>query len=298
MGFVGALKLVADRGESGHSDRYSCCKCEHLVAIPPPASDLQTRGERLTQQKNSRAASLSNGPVFNLKQTYSIIRILGEGSYGVVYQAKNKSTGKDVALKAMPRVYTGQTDFEREVAALQLLSKNKKMNASTVAGQDHIVQWYDLHRDDENYYLVMELVEGGELLDHLIAGGPFSEGLAASFLRQFAEGISYTHAQGLIHADLKPENLLLTTKTDGNGRKQTLLKIVDFGCSCKHDTSNKDMLLPAEEFAVGCSFLHMVALGNQFELQRMLMEKPGLVNFRDYDFRTPLVSIDGASLIS
>ena len=62
----------------------------------------------------------------------------------------------------------------------------------------------------------------------------------------------------------------------------------DFGCACTHDTSKNELQLPAQEFAVGCSFLHMVALGNQFELERMLMEKPSLVNFRDYDFRTPL----------
>lgn len=107
-------------------------------------------------------------------------------------------------------------------------------------------------------------------------------------MRQFAEGISYIHAQGLVHADLKPENLLLTTKLDENGKEETSLKLVDFGCACKHDLSNEDMRLPAQEFAAGCSFLHMVALGNQFELQRMLMERPNLVNFRDYDFRTPL----------
>lgn len=71
----------------------------------------------------------------------------------------------------------------------------------------------------------------------------------------------------------------------------TGLKLVDFGCACSHDTSKKELQLPAQEFATGCSFLHMVALGNQFELERMLMEKQSLVNFRDYDFRTPCESV-------
>jgi ankyrin repeat protein len=70
--------------------------------------------------------------------------------------------------------------------------------------------------------------------------------------------------------------------------KHAGLKVADFGCARTHDLSRKDMQLPAHEFAMGCSFLHMVALGNQFELEKMLMERPGLVNFRDYDFRTPL----------
>lgn len=67
-----------------------------------------------------------------------------------------------------------------------------------------------------------------------------------------------------------------------------ILKVVDFGCACTHDLSQKDsMHLPANEFALGCSFLHMVALGNQFELEKMLQQRPNLsVNFRDYDRRT------------
>lgn len=73
-----------------------------------------------------------------------------------------------------------------------------------------------------------------------------------------------------------------------NDVENAKLKVVDFGCACSHDLSRKEMHLPAEEFAMGCSFLHQVALGNQFEMEKMLQEKQGLVNFRDYDKRTPL----------
>ncbi|KAL3932356.1 MAG: hypothetical protein SGARI_003984, partial [Bacillariaceae sp.] len=176
----------------------------------------------------------------------------------------------------MPRALTGKTDFEREVAALQLLSKPP--------GHPHVVKFYDLHRDNSHYYLALELVEGGELLEHLIENGPYSEALAASFLRQFAEALAFVHNQGLSHADLKPENLLLSS-SDMNKAK---LIVADFGSARSHDLSRKEMHLPMAEFAIGCSFLHLTALGNQFELEKMLQERPGLVNFRDYDFRTPL----------
>ena len=150
------------------------------------------------------------------------------------------------------------------------------------------MQLYDLHKDDDNYYLAMELVEGGELLDHLIENGPYSEAVAASFLRQFAEAISFVHSAGLVHADLKPENLLITDG-GGNDVADAKLKLVDFGCACTHDLSRNEMRLPAEEFALGCSFLHQVALGNQFEAERMMLEKGQyLANFRDYDKRTAL----------
>ena len=281
---------------------------------------------------------------FQLQDVYDIEQVLGEGTYGMVYQARRKHDGLVVALKTMPREYTGQTDFEREVAALQLLSSKQQQqqlsqqfpSTTTTTELDptnhHIVQLYDLHRDDKNYYLAMELIQGGELLDHLLQNGPYSEAVAALFLRQFAEALCFVHQSGYIHADLKPENLMLATSPssssssssslplplpsstlplsstvagddaaaiaiadnknnnshNNNNNNMAVLKVVDFGCACTHDLARKDLQLPAQEFAAGCSFLHQVALGNQFELQRILQERPSLVNFRDYDKRTPL----------
>lgn len=111
----GAIKLSSDKDAKG--DKSATCKCDQLLSITAPAADLQTRSERLTQLKMD-PTSRSN--TFNLKKSYSyaIIRALGEGAYGMVYHARDKSSGRDVALKAMPREFTGQTDFEREVAAL------------------------------------------------------------------------------------------------------------------------------------------------------------------------------------
>lgn len=287
--------FLSSSGEEFHHDTGIICNCEAAVTSFPSAA-LQTRSELISKEQNQLSSTGNKQlPTFDLNKSYKLLSLLGKGAYGEVFHAKRKSDGKSVALKAMPRVYTGQTDFEREVAALQLLSKrqfanNNNQKGLPQTGQDRIVQLVDLHRDSDNYYLVMEYVEGGELFDHLIAGGPFSEGLAASFLRQFAEGLDYTHSAGLVHADLKPENLLLTMKKAKNGREETSLKLIDFGCACTHDSnSKKDMQqLPLQEFAAGCSFLHLVALGNQFELEQLLMEKPSLINFRDYDFRTPL----------
>ncbi|KAG7361247.1 protein kinase family protein [Nitzschia inconspicua] len=240
-----------------------------------PDMKKQDDSEEPTQNTAEKMLS-SSASSFQIQDFYDIEKILGEGTYGLVYQARRKVDGVLVALKTMPRRLTGKTDFEREVAALQLLSKPP--------GHAHIVQLYDLHRDDQNYYLAMELIEGGELLEHLIENGPYSEGLAASFLRQFAEALCFVHRNGLSHADLKPENLLLSS----NDAKKAQLKVADFGCARSHDLNRQEMQLPMAEFAIGCSFLHMVALGNQFELEKMLQERPNLVNFRDYDFRTPL----------
>lgn len=238
--------------------------CQESVSNPAQVNDVEVEPD-----KNAEKILSSSASSFQVSDFYEIEKVLGEGSYGMVYQARRKMDGALVALKTMSRSLTGKTDFEREVAALQLLSKPP--------GHAHIVQLYDLHRDDQNYYLVMELIEGGELLEHLIENGPYSEGLAASFLRQFAEALCFVHGNGLSHADLKPENLLLSS----NDMRKAQLKVADFGCARSHDLNRKEMHLPMAEFAIGCSFLQMVALGNQFELEKMLQDRQDLVNFRD-----------------
>jgi serine/threonine protein kinase len=275
------------------------------------------------EQDGTTSIDDGDGGSFRLKDLYEIERVLGQGAYGMVYEAVRRSDGLRVALKAMPRDRTGRTDFEREVTALQILNSSSSSTTtsrkdSSPAASEHIVRFYGLHRDDNYYYLAMELIRGGELFDHLVENGPYSEARAAAFVLQFAEALCYVHGAGLAHADLKPENLMLATSlsptnTDGSSRDvpqltnssdsdnnelvsgrrsdtedRLSLKVVDFGCACTHDASKGDMQLPADEFALGCSVLHQVALGNQFELQRILQNRPELVNFRDYDNRTPL----------
>lgn len=286
---------LAINSRSGVATTTCLCQAATAAAVqhrhgsqqePTTANDTATTSTvpATTTSSTSSSTSAPGSPTttsnFCVTDEYDIDTVLGEGAYGMVYLARRKVDGKVVALKTMSRSLTGQTDFEREVAALQLLSKPPH------GPHAHIVQLYDLHRDDDNYYLSMELIEGGELLEHLIDHGPYSEALAASFLRQFAEAICFVHDNGLAHADLKPENLLLSSDDVVGGTAR--LKVADFGCARSHDLSRQDMHLPAHEFAVGCSFLHMVALGNQFELEKMLQDRPDLVNFRDYDFRTPL----------
>lgn len=157
---------------------------------------------------------------FRVKQNYEVVKLLGEGAYGRVFLAKRKSDGTVVALKAIAREAISSDEFQREVNALQVLSAN--------GGHPHVCQLHDLHDDGHKfYYLSLELISGGELFEHLIRNGPYSEAQAAVFLRQFAEAMSFMHTNGVVHADLKPENLMLSSEQDENAQ----LKVVDFGCA-------------------------------------------------------------------
>lgn len=82
----------------------------------------------------------------------------------------------------------------------------------------HITGMEEMFEDSKHFYLVLELVSGGELFEHLIKSGAYSEQTAATLLRDLAGALSFLHARNIIHADLKPENLMLSSWNDADAR--------------------------------------------------------------------------------
>ncbi|XP_074320558.1 CDPK-related kinase 1-like isoform X2 [Silene latifolia] len=107
-------------------------------------------------------------------------------------------------------------DVRREVKILRALT-----------GNQNLVQFYEAYEDDENVYVVMELCQGGELLDRILSrGGKYPEDDAKAVMVQILSVVAYCHLQGVVHRDLKPENFLFTSKDD-----HSPLKAIDFGLS-------------------------------------------------------------------
>lgn len=107
-------------------------------------------------------------------------------------------------------------DVRREVKILRALN-----------GHSNLVKFYDAFEDQENVYIVMELCEGGELLDMILSrGGKYSEDDAKAVMVQILNVVAFCHLQGVVHRDLKPENFLYTTKDESSE-----LKAIDFGLS-------------------------------------------------------------------
>jgi eukaryotic-like serine/threonine-protein kinase len=143
---------------------------------------------------------------------YEILDKLGEGGMGVVYRARDKRLGRDVAVKVLPEQLARDRErmarFEREAHVLAQLNHP---NISSI---------YGLERSDGQFALVMELVDGPTLADRLDAG-PIPMDEALPMARQIAEALSAAHEKGIIHRDLKPANI----KIDGEGN----VKVLDFG---------------------------------------------------------------------
>ncbi|XP_059628970.1 CDPK-related kinase 3-like isoform X2 [Cornus florida] len=107
-------------------------------------------------------------------------------------------------------------DVRREVKILKSLT-----------GHKNLVKFYDAFEDAHNVYIVMELCEGGELLDRILSrGGRYTEEDAKTIVVQILSVVAFCHLQGVVHRDLKPENFLFTTRDEN-----APMKLIDFGLS-------------------------------------------------------------------
>lgn len=154
---------------------------------------------------------------------YELGEEVGRGHFGYTCYGKGKKgslKGLDVAVKVIPKAKMTTAiaieDVRREVKILRALT-----------GHKNLVQFYESYEDDENVYVVMELCQGGELLDRILSrGGKFSEEDAKAVMVQILSVTAYCHLQGVVHRDLKPENFLYTSKDENSP-----LKAIDFGLS-------------------------------------------------------------------
>jgi len=156
---------------------------------------------------------------------YKILEILGSGGMGWVYIAEDLETKWRVALKVLPESSRQEAG---SLARFQL-----EAQAGMRLKHPNIVHTYAIHQAEGIYglshYVVMELVRGVNLFELLLMKKKLDIGQACDIIMQTAEGLAYSHEQGLIHRDVKPENLLVCT--DGT------VKILDFGLAMvdEHD---------------------------------------------------------------
>ncbi len=149
---------------------------------------------------------------------YAIRRVIGAGGMGAVYEAENTVTGRRVALKVMlPRAASVDTAPERFL---------REARAASRVEHPHIVDVLDAGQNpaDGCWYIVQELLEGRELRAEMEARGRLPWPAVMTLLGPVMEALAAAHRQGIVHRDVKPENIFLAHTTGG-----TVPKLIDFG---------------------------------------------------------------------
>ncbi|KAK8471516.1 hypothetical protein PHAVU_003G246000 [Phaseolus vulgaris] len=157
------------------------------------------------------------------EQKFEVGGEVGRGHFGYTCSAKflkGQLKGQHVAVKVIPKAKMTTAiaieDVRREVKILRALT-----------GHKNLIQFHDAYEDNDNVYIVMELCEGGELLDRILSrGGKYTEEDAKAVIIQILNVVAFCHLQGVVHRDLKPENFLFTSKEENSE-----LKAIDFGLS-------------------------------------------------------------------
>ncbi|CAJ1943006.1 unnamed protein product [Cylindrotheca closterium] len=152
-------------------------------------------------------------------EKYKVKRKIRKGSCATVYECLHKGTGEKFAVKIIKRSKLQKTGDEfilNEVAIMQSLSPYG----------EHIVQLLDFYEEEEFFYLVMDFMGGGDVFDRVLEIGKYSESDARKLTTSLLKGVHCMHTSEVAHRDLKPQNLLLSSKEN-----HTEVKIIDFGFS-------------------------------------------------------------------
>jgi serine/threonine protein kinase len=297
---LSASKLGAEEAAAIRSHLADCTSCRDVVAsvesetVAPPAH---------TPAASSPSPALTCPtdipPVLADHPRYQILGLLGTGGMGAVYKAQHRIMERIVALKVIsPELVSNPRTVHRFHLEVKAAAKLSHRN---------IVTAFDAEQAGDTHFLVMEFVEGTTLGRVVEKKKMFPVPHACEYLRQAAQGLQHAFEQGMVHRDIKPQNLMLTPK----GR----VKILDFGLARFVSESNKDSGLTAlgavmgtpdymapeqaqdahkadirsDIYSLGCT-LHCLLRGRppfpegtgiQKILAHLEQEPPLLLNFRD-----------------
>jgi WD40 repeat protein/serine/threonine protein kinase len=160
-----------------------------------PSPELRRLQEQILRQDPS--LELRGKPL----RGYQLLERIGEGAFGVVYRALQPQVGREVAIKSIhPELANDPGFIRRFEREAQLVARLE---------HPHVVPLYDYWRDADGAYLVMRFLRGGSLRQRVEKNGGLGAQQASSMLDQIAEALSAAHRRGIVHRDVKPENVLL-----------------------------------------------------------------------------------------
>ena len=210
-------KLVLDMGLAAQTEIDFCREQQKQSSDPNQRSlaDLLVENQFITQNQAKRIKSqLEERRVSSQIPGYHLLGRLGKGAMATVYQGKQLSLDRTVAIKVLPKRLSETKEFVDRFY--------QEGRAAARLSHSNIVQAIDVGSTPDGFhYFVMEYIEGKTLYDLMQEGRTFSEAEALDVIIQIADALAHAHKKGLIHRDVKPKNIILTP--------QGIAKLTDLG---------------------------------------------------------------------
>ena len=149
---------------------------------------------------------------------YEVKKEIGSGAFGAVKLGMHKKSGVPCAIKVIRKSSLKVANVYQEL-------NTNELNVLEETVHPHITRVFELMEDSRCYYIIMELISGGNLFDMIKKERSFSEGRASGIIKQLCLALNYMHGLNIMHRDLKPENLLC----EKNENDEVSIKLTDFG---------------------------------------------------------------------
>ena len=219
---------------------------------------------------------------------YLLIKELGKGSFGEVFLTKKLKSPQLYATKKIPCSNLKSNEFTKYL--------NNEINIMKKLDHKNIVKLYDLIKTPNNLYIIMEYINGGNLLKYLSDyklshGAPFPQKMIQYFVKQIVDGLIHMHSKDILHRDMKLDNILLSfppdIKKEDWDYTKAQIKIIDFGLSTQlrhYLTKDQDRKTQAES-AVGTPMYMDPIILNKYD------KHGGIKKFQLYDEKCDIWSL-------
>ena len=209
-------RLEAQAGQDTQSQEEKAKKLHPIkLVIPPNKSRLIFLTNKDDQQAWMERLQKANGTV-NVFQYYTLDKTLGQGQFGTVKLATHKKTRKQVAIKQVKK---------KDMNYLEVLQQRREIEVLKICQHPNIINLVDLFENSDHYFIVLDYMAGNDLFDYLFQRNfNLGEERVCEIVYQMALGLKYLHSYGIVHRDLKLENVMMTDSSS-----TSVPKLVDFG---------------------------------------------------------------------
>ncbi|KAH7426389.1 hypothetical protein KP509_10G000200 [Ceratopteris richardii] len=208
--------------------------CLNLWAVDEPYSSASA----IARDCLGFDAILPFSTAADLAQLYELGCELGSGQSGVVCKCTDRASGIQFACKSISKLHlrtiANVRDVIREVNIMRRLSSRSSLHGPGKSREFNVVRLHDVVEDHSFVHLIVDLCSGGELFDRITRIKCYSEKKAAVIMKSLLESLQFCHSMGIMHRDVKPENLLLVDDSE-----EPNVKLADFGLALEFSPGQK-----------------------------------------------------------